>query len=439
MKARLVPLYFDPGRDADFDRQVKALRELLGAEAELLPPVPLGSPLPEADAVVFPQLLGTVYGQVERLRHIPLPILIITSEFGTVSMWDWEIASFLRSRGIDTFAPFNVDQARTLCRALALRRRLAESRILVYQDNPGEGFQASIFKRFFWWEDECSSRMRERFGLTVVRRSLRELGERAKAVSDQEADEAWRRRPLPVEGTSIPSVRSAVKLYLALKQDLGRAGDVVACGTNCLNESHFCDTTPCLAWSMLYEEQGLTWGCEADTVSMLTQYLLHESLRVPVMMSNLYPFVLGQAALKHENIPAFPEAADPQNCILVAHCGYFGLLPPSFATEWALRPKVLAIVDDNATAVDARLPLGDVTLAKLGPTLDRFIVVEGRLESYVQYSDSDCLNGGVIRVPDGPRLVNALPSHHYLIVTGHHRTAIEMLARVLGLGIEVIG
>ena len=36
--------------------------------------------------------------------------------------------------------------------------------------------------------------------------------------------------------------------------------------------------------------------------------------------------------------------------ILAAHCGYLGVVPQPFATEWALRKKVLAIVNDNATA-----------------------------------------------------------------------------------------
>lgn len=56
MRARLVPVYFEPGRDAGFDDQVAALGRLLADDAELRAPVPLGAPLPDADAVVFPPL-----------------------------------------------------------------------------------------------------------------------------------------------------------------------------------------------------------------------------------------------------------------------------------------------------------------------------------------------------------------------------------------------
>lgn len=58
MKTRLVPVYFDPGRDSGFDDQVNTLRNLLAEEAEILAPVALGDPIPDAEAVVFPQIRG---------------------------------------------------------------------------------------------------------------------------------------------------------------------------------------------------------------------------------------------------------------------------------------------------------------------------------------------------------------------------------------------
>ena len=47
MKARLVPMYFQSGRNEGFDTQVARLKNLLADEAEILAPVALGSPLPE--------------------------------------------------------------------------------------------------------------------------------------------------------------------------------------------------------------------------------------------------------------------------------------------------------------------------------------------------------------------------------------------------------
>ncbi|NOY42628.1 MAG: hypothetical protein GXP26_12435 [Planctomycetes bacterium] len=434
MKARLVPLYFDPGRDDGFDTQLAALHTLIGEQAELLDPQPLGSPLPEAEAVVFPQVLGEAYRSVEAFQKIDLPILIITSEFGTLAMWDWEIAEYLKSHGIETIAPYNLEQTKRVVAALGVKRELQTTKFLVYQDDPGEGHQASIFKRFYWWEDECTQRLSEKFGIQIVKRSFRELGAAAKEFPDSQADEVGKRFRVPTTGISDQAYRSAVKIYLAVKRHLDEDQAIGAAGINCLNESHFSDTTPCLAWNLLYQERGLIWGCEADTMSMISKYLLHKSLGAPILMTNLYPFLLGDAALKHERIDAFPEVdAEPENHILVAHCGYMGVIPESFSTEWTLKKKVLAIVDDNATAIDARLPTGPITLAKLHPSMDKMTVAEGELKGYAQFPGSDCLNGGVVKIRSGPAMMDSLASHHYLLLTGHHLTDIRLLAKIFGL------
>ncbi len=439
MLAQVVPLYFREGRDEDFDTQLGLLKELLAEDVEFLPEVALGDPIPEADAVLFPQILGEAYRQLDDFKAIEVPILIITTEFGTMAMWDWEIIQYLRTEGVEVIAPYNMDQTKNLARALAVKRDLQGGKLLVYQDNPGEGFQPEIFKRFYWWEEECTQRMMEHYGVALEKRSYEKMAGEAQELPDQAAEEAWEAWKDRLELGQITDKQrnSALKLYLKLKEAVDADESIKAVGTNCLNESHYSDTTPCLAWNMLYEDEGLIWGCEADTVVMLTKYLLHKSLDVPIMMTNMYPFLMGDAALKHERIPYFPEVeGDPENYILAAHCGYFGVVPQSFCTEWVLRDKVLAIVDDNATAIDARMPEGRMTLAKLQPDLTTISVIEGEIEKYVQYDDSDCLNGAVIRVSDGHKLVSSLTSHHYLILTGHRLPEIQQIAKIFDWTVE---
>ena len=440
MRARLLPVRF-PSADADFETQLGRLRELLDDVAEFLEPVDLGAAeLPASEAAVFPQMLGDAFRHVEELRALDRPRLVLTSEFGTMSMWDWEIGRYLAEAGVETFAPYALEQARALCRALGLRRELADTRFVVFQDDPGDGMQASIFKRFYWWEDECTQRILDRFGVRIEKRSFEKLGAEAKRVPDAEADAAYQRVRGGTRLDDLPerNRRAALKLYLAIKDALGDDPAIRGAGINCLNESFFSDSTPCLAWNLLYEERGLTWGCEADTVSMLTQMLLQRSLAAPLMMTNLYPFLMGQAALKHERIEAFPDLPDPQHHVLVAHCGYLGVLPTSMATSWTLRPKVLAIVDDDASAIDARMAEGPVTLAKLSPSMATLTVAEGELVGYAQYPGSDCLNGGIIRVTDGPQLMERLSSHHAIVLQGHHPTELRMLGRLFGLAIEAV-
>jgi hypothetical protein len=430
MKARLVPIYFVKGRDADFDLQLGRLKDLLGDQAELLEPNPLGSSLPEAEAVIFPQFLGEAYHQVDQFKAIQLPILVITSKFGTVLMWDWEIVSYLRSEGVETIAPSSLEQTQKILKALQLKRETQGAKFLVFQDNPGEGFQSEIFKRFYWFEPECIQRMQNKFGVTIVKKSFKDLAAQAKQIADQDAEQVIKERQFTVEGLISRAVNSAAKIYLAVTSELEAIDGVGAVGINCLNESRYSDTTPCLAWNLLYEDQRMIWGCEADIVSMLTKYILHKTLEMPIMMTNLYPFLMGKAALAHERIPHFPEVDEPNDHILAAHCGYLGVVPQSFATQWTLSPKVLRIVDDNASAIDARLPVGDMTLAKFDPSLEKISVTEGELTDYVQYENSDCLNGAILKVPDGRRMLDRLTSHHYLLMTGHHQADIEMIGKV---------
>jgi hypothetical protein len=439
-KARLVPLYFAASDDPDFVAQTATLRELLADVAEILEPRPLGSVLPDAEAVLFPQLLGDAYSRVPEIKALPLPILVLTSEFGTMAMWDWEIISYLSGEGVSTLAPYALADAKTVCRALAAKRQLRNGTFVVYQDKPGEGgFQPGIFKRFYWWEEECSERMREKFGLTIKTKSYEALGARAKAIPDAEARAEWERlrEHVPLGDVSTRATLSALKLYRAIRDEIDEEQDVLAVGINCLNESAFSDTTPCLAWNLLYQERDLIWGCEGDTVSMLSKFILHRSLRAPIMMTNLYPFLMGQAALKHERIPEFPAVeGNPDDYILAAHCGYLGVVPQPFATEWKLRGKVLAIVNDNSAVIDARLPVGPLTLTKLEPTFDSLVAVDGDLTGYGGYPGSDCINGALIRVPDGHALMRGVPSHHALLTTGHHRAGIDLVGQVFDLGIN---
>jgi hypothetical protein len=437
MKARLVPVFFRSVND-EFTGQLENLKKLLADEAEILEARQLGDSLPEADAVLFPQLLGDAFKQIQEIKKIDLPLLVITSEFGTVAMWDWEIISFLKSHGKKVLAPYDLALTKTICRALFVKRDMKNSKYLVYQDDPGQGFQAEIFKRFYWWEDSCTNALKEKFGTTIEKRSFKAFGKEAMEIPDREAEAVWDawKSKINAQGLSQRQIKSAVKIYIAAKKAIEEDPAIKGIGSNCLNESHFSDTTPCLAWSMLLDEKGILWACEADTISLATKHIINKSLGVPLMMSNVYPSLVGMAALKHEKIDKFPDVKDPENCLLIVHCGYLGLVPHCFASQWALKPKVLSIVDDNAVAIDGRLPEGDLTLAKLDLFFQKMMTAKGSLEGYVQYPGSDCRNGGIVRISDGHKLMESFYSHHILLIPGHFEKEFTNLARVFDLELE---
>ncbi len=442
MKAKLVPVYF-PSKDEQFQKQIDYLKKNLGDYAEILGPVPLGADIPaDVDAVLFPQILGDAYTMADEIRKIDnagLPMLVITSAYGTFSMWDWEINNFLRSKGMNFLMPHNLETSKKLCKILTVKREMKNTKFRVYQDNPGEGMQPWIFKCFYWWGDECTEQINRKFGVEIEKKSFKKLAEDAKAVSDADAKAEWKKWDFPVEGLGDKAINNAVKMFLALERDMDDEA-IKGMGINCLNESAFSDTTPCLAWNMLYEKYGMMWACEADTVTLTTKYLLHKSLGMPIMMTNIYPFLMDKAATAHEKIPGLPEFVhDWEDHVLLAHCGYFGLVPRSFCSSWTCKPPVLEIVDKDAHMFDARFPEGPLTLAKLDATMDKMFVTEGELEGYIQYDEtSDCRNGGILKVKDGHRFLDKVYSHHLLFMTGKQQRDISLVGKIFDIDMDVL-
>lgn len=359
MKTRLLPIYFKEANErerGELRRQLEKLRELYGAEAEFLPAAPLDSGSWEgADALLFPQMIGAIFAYKEILKKVSLPVIVLTSEFGTVEMWDWEIVAWLREEvGIPVFTPYNTELAKVILRSISSKKEMetGTKKFLMMQDSPGEGMQAYIFKRFYWWERECVDQIERAFGIKIIFRSWREVNRRAESISDGEAAALWRERAPRTEGVPEKNIWKAVKLYMAIKDLIDEIGGVAGVGSNCLNESFHSGTTPCLAWDWLFEYDGVLWACEGDLVTLISKFILYSALRRPIMMTNIYPFLVGMAALKHEKIETFPDIEDPDNHALGVHCGYFGFAPESFCAHWTMRPKVLEIVNEDAIVID---------------------------------------------------------------------------------------
>jgi hypothetical protein len=436
-KAKLIPLFFGAANErelGEFREQTKNLKSLYGDVAEILEPACVGDDTGGADAILFPQLIGAAFADSDKLASYGLPMIALTSRFGTVEMWDWEIVTYLREKGMNVFSPYTIELAKVVIRSIAAKKTMRDgARFLMFQDSPGEGMQAYIFKRFFWWEQECTDRLEEAFGVKLIYRSYKELNGKAELISDERAEETGREWNVPLDPELTgKAFLGAVKLYIAVKEVIEEIGGVEGVGANCLNESFNSKTTPCLAWNEIFERDGVIFACEGDTLTMISTFILYKSLRQPVMMTNLYPFLVGMAALAHEKIDEFPDIEDPDNHALGVHCGYFGFAPQSFCTRWIMRPKALAIVDEDAHVIDCELPKGPVTLAKIFPDLKRFSVIEAEITDYVKYPGSDCRNGALIRWKNGHDIMEHLCSHHSLIITGNQKPALTQLAKVFG-------
>lgn len=443
LKARIVPLRFveiNEREQKEYKEQLEKLQEIYGDVAEFLEPVEVGAEIQKCDAIIFPQLIGAGYHYVEAYCQYNKPILVITSRFGTVDMWDWELISYMRSHGLNVFAPYNIDMGKTIFRALAAKEHLKGAKFLMFQDDPGEGMQAYIFKRFYWWEKECKETMEKTFGMKLIYSSWKEVNERAAQIDEKAALDEFCSWNLPCDPAVTDEQKTLIgQLYLAICEVIEKLGGVDGIGTNCLNESMYCKTTPCTIWNALFEKYGIVWCCEGDTLTLLSTYILYHSLEAPVQMTNIYPFLVGQAAIYHERIDSFPKVDDPENYALGVHCGYAGFAPRKFCGEkWKVMPKVLAIVNEKATMVDCELPVGDMVLAKINPSFDKITVIPGKIEKFVQFPNTDSLNATLLHYKNGEKLMEDLPSHHQMIIVGKQKAKIAQIAKVFGWNYEVI-
>ena len=205
-------------------------------------------------------MIGEAFHTSDQLKSYEKPMIVLTSAYGTVEMWDWEIVTYLRDKGCKVFSPYSIEIAKCIIRALAVKNEMRQgAKFLMFQDTPGEGMQANIFKKFYWWEQESTRAMEETFGVQLVYRSWKEVSEAARRISDGEARAVSADWNIRQEGVSEENYLRAVKVYIAVKRVIDSIGGVQGVGSNCLNESYYCDTTPCLAWVMLFERDHIIW------------------------------------------------------------------------------------------------------------------------------------------------------------------------------------
>lgn len=441
IRAKVVPIRFSEINErelGEYGQQLDKLHEIYGDVAVFLDTVVAGDPIPACDAVVFPQLIGAAYHYKEVLKSYDKPMIVITSQFGTVDMWDWELIAYMRASGLTVFSPYNIELGKVIFRAIATKEHMKGAKFLMFQDDPGEGMQAYIFKRFYWWEKECSDQIEKFFGSKLIYKSWKDVNRRAAEIDPAAALAEFHSWNVNCEGVTEENKTLVAQLYLAIKEVIDELGGVDGIGANCLNESMYSKTTPCLIWNMLFEKYGIIWCCEGDTLTLISTYVLYQSLRQPIMMTNIYPFLVGKAAIHHEKIDDFPAVDEPENHALGVHCGYAGFAPRCFCDKWKMVPKVLAIVDEKSYMINCELPVGDMVLAKINPSFDRITVIPGEIEKYVQFPGTDARNASLLRYKKGEEVMEQLPSHHQMIITGRQKAPIQQIAKVFGWTAEVI-
>jgi len=311
-----------------------------------------------------------------------------------MAMWDWEIINYLKAEGVSLLAPLlglpgrsrpvvpslpsgSCERAGSCLPGQSWRGRL-----------PAEHLQSLLLvarrvRRADPRKVRAKDREEERQGTRRQR----------KAIPDAQAREDWDRIRDTVHSlTSATRATSRHEAYRAVRDELDEGEGA-------------------LRWDQLPERVGLlghdpvprpgtfstrsatlSGAARADTVSMLTKFIVHRSLRVPVMMSHLYPFLMGQGRWKHERIPEFPRVDDPENYVPGGSLRLPGSGAQSFATEWNLRRKVLRHRRRQRHGDRCPAAGGRPDALKARSHFERLVMVEGEL-SACGLPGSDCRNG----------------------------------------------
>jgi hypothetical protein len=79
-----------------------------------------------------------------------------------------------------------------------------------------------------------------------------------------------------------------------------------------------------------------------------------------------------------------------------------------------------------------------MTMVKIGPLLNKILVVDSELMGFVEYPNSHCKRGGVLRVPDGRELIKKFYSHHQVFLMGDWKVDMQNLAKVFELEVDTV-
>ena len=353
--------------------------------------------------------------------------------------WRWSARDFLRALGVDARIVRTAREGDALLRALAVRRMLRGSRLVVF----GE-------QNFPWNATAGGHLMRQGLGVELVVRTLDDFRRRYPDLGDREIERVWARRGprYRLAGVAPAELRQALRTYLAIR---GVLEDERAWGfgVNCFGDLIIRGgrDVPCLAQT-LAREDGYIAACDGDYCALISMALITFHLDRPCMMSNMYPVRYVGALTDHfGGNPLSPGRAYPRNrwrnLARLAHCGYVGVVSPEMTPagvtplkEWGGTWEIKRDGRGCGNAGDLRAGEA-ITVVELcfdGRTL---LLAEGRVrESTHHRGMPHCEQSGLIEFRDLPGFVENISREHTAVVYGRHTEDLRLLGEVLGLRVK---
>jgi hypothetical protein len=213
------------------------------------------------------------------------------------------------------------------------------------------------------------------------------------------------------EGTFAASfdsseLQKAYDIYLSLK-DLCSQDHLEGFTLRCFDIIKAVKMSACLGLSLMNRD-GIVASCEGDVPAMITAYAILKKLHQHAFQAN-------------------PNWIDPvKNQLTLAHC----TLPLDMAKSYAFDTHFESGI---GVGIHGEMALGDVTIVKVGSSLNEFYCEEGEILEN-QYRKDRCRTQIVVQMasPVTYFLKSSLGNHHQVIY-GHHKAELKAYFESLGL------
>ncbi|MBO5668642.1 MAG: hypothetical protein J6S43_05910 [Lentisphaeria bacterium] len=357
--------------------------------------------------------------------------------FDEPDFWKWSATDMLRALGVTVYLVNNCHEGVTLIKAMAVKKFLASSRMVVFG------------KQNFPWNVHAAGKfIRESFGTELIVKPLEAFRKAGENFTEKELLAFWEQHSARYLD-QVPDRRellTALRTYFGIRAILD-AEKACGFGVNCYGELIIEGSrdVPCLA-QCLAREEGFIAACDGDFCAMLNMAMVTFLLDAPCMMSNLYPLNYIGALTEHFGDPlaAKPEyAVYGRNLARLAHCGYVGVVSPEMVpggrarlSDWGGTYELKR--DGKGCGVDSDLAgKQEFTGMELHFNGKDMVLVHGEiLESTRHAGMPHCESSALLRFDDLDFFVRHVSREHIVVTYGDRRRELEILAQVLGVNIH---
>jgi hypothetical protein len=341
-----------------------------------------------------------------------------------------DICAYSRSNGIEVFVPHNTKELCKLISLLCARKAFVQTRVLMPTDRglPAVASLTGINE---------PEKLRERFGIEVIRISYRELADEMERVMDSapETDTARQLAQQLIEGANKTYLEDkyvvrSMKFYSTVRNLMRRHH----CNAFTIECFEFCssrlpdkwDITPCVIHTLL-KDQDIASACEADLGALLSMRLLMSVAKKSSHLGNMFLREPNILVINHSapgiKMNGFSEPGLPYQLSRFVHSG------------WGTK----AVVDFMNN------PEKRVTVARMNPTATKVLLLKGRLVGSSGWGEDmlGCsVEAHVKPVDSGDAAVFVRKQkdygNHLIWTYGDYADDMVQLCNIIGLEAEVV-